>query len=80
VSKRIREWVHTLLTLTTLLFMVSGIGIVEQNLVSFMTLGLITKDLSYQLHSTLLYPFALLLFLHVYFKVVKQSPEKQDQK
>ena len=78
MSRSIREWVHSLLTLATLLFVVSGIGILEYNLVSFMTLGLLTKDRSYLLHSTLLYPFALLLFLHVYLKVTVKSSGKQD--
>ena len=78
MSRRTREWVHALLTLTTLIFVVSGMGIAEQNLVSFMTLGILTKERSYQLHSTLLYPFTLLLFMHVYFKVMVRSSSKQD--
>jgi len=78
VSRGIREWVHLLLTLVTLLFVVSGIGILDYNLVSSMTLGLLTKDRSYQLHSVLLYPFTLLLLVHVYLKAVAKSPGKQD--
>ncbi len=73
-----RELVHILLTLSTLFFIVSGIGIVDQNLLSFMTLGLLTKDRSYQLHNALVYPFTLLLFLHVYFKVINKSPSMRD--
>ena len=78
MSRRIREGVHVLLTLSTLLFVVSGLGVVEYNLLSSITLGLLTKDRSYQLHSTLLYPFTLLLFLHVYFKVMNKSPSNRD--
>jgi len=78
VSRRTREWVHALLTLTTLIFVLTGMGILEYNLVSSMTLGLLTKDRSYQLHSVLLYPFTLLLLVHVYLKAVAKSPGKQD--
>jgi len=68
MSQRIREWVHMLLTFTTFLFIVSGIGIIEFNLIGIVTFGLLTKDRSYLLHSMLLYPFTVLLLLHVYYK------------
>ena len=69
MSKQFREWVHILITLSTFLFIVSGMGIVEHNLMRFITFGLLTKDRSYLIHSTLLYPFTVLLFLHIYLKV-----------
>ncbi|MBD3204886.1 hypothetical protein GF319_00910 [Candidatus Bathyarchaeota archaeon] len=66
MSRRVRDWVHVLLTFSVFLFIVSGIGIVEHRLVSYLSLGLLTKDRSYVLHSLLIYPFVFLLFLHVY--------------
>jgi len=69
MNKQIREWVHILLTLSTFLFMVSGMGIAEYNLMRFITFGLLTKDRSYLIHSTLLYPFTALLFFHIYLTV-----------
>lgn len=57
------------MTVSTFLFVVSGIGITEYNLMNFITLGLLTKDRSYLIHNILLYPFTALLFLHIYYKM-----------
>ncbi len=69
MSRQVRQWVHHLLTASTFLFIISGIGITEYNFMNFITLGLLTKDRSYLLHNILLYPFTALLFLHVYYKL-----------
>jgi cytochrome b subunit of formate dehydrogenase len=69
MNRKTREWVLILLTISTLLFMVSGMGITEYNLMGFITFGLLTKDRSYLIHSILLYPFTALLFLHIYYTV-----------
>jgi cytochrome b subunit of formate dehydrogenase len=69
MSKQVKDWVHHLLTVSTFLFVVSGIGITEYNLMNLMTFGLLTKDRSYLLHTVLLYPFTALLFLHIYYKM-----------
>ena len=67
MKKKIHEWIHFLLTASILLFIISGIGMIEFNLVALLTFGLLTKARSYTLHSTLLYPFIVLLFLHIYY-------------
>lgn len=69
MSKQIRQWVHHLLTTSTFLFVISGIGITEYNTMNIITLGLLTKDRSYLIHNILLYPFTALLFLHIYYKM-----------
>ena len=69
MSKQVKDWVHHLLTVSTFLFVVSGIGITEYNTMSLITLGLLTKDRSYLIHNILLYPFTALLFLHIYYKL-----------
>jgi cytochrome b subunit of formate dehydrogenase len=66
LSRRVRDWVHVLLSFSVFLFLVSGIGIVEHRLVTSLSFGLLTKDRSYVLHTVLVYPFVILLFLHVY--------------
>ena len=69
MSRQVREWVHHLLTISTFLFVVSGIGITEYNFMTFITLGLLTKDRSFLLHSILVYPFTALLFMHIYYRI-----------
>ena len=60
------------------LFIVSGMGITEYNLMRFITFGLLTKDRSFLIHTTLLYPFTALLFLHIYY-AVKPRLKKSDR-
>ena len=74
---KIREWIQLSLIVSAFLFIVSGIGITEYNLMRFITFGLLTKDRSYLIHTTLLYPFTALLFLHIYY-AVKPRQEKPD--
>ena len=66
-----------MLTASTFLYIVSGVGIVEHRLISNFTLGLLTKDRSYLIHSILIYPFALLLLIHVYI-VIKPRVRKRS--
>lgn len=67
MSRTTKEWVHILLSASILLYVVTGIGIVEYNTVQVITLGLLTKDRSFFLHNILVYPFTALLFMHVYY-------------
>lgn len=59
--------VHWLLAIAVLLYVVSGFGISEYRTVEGLTFGLLTKALSFRLHSLLFLPFIILLLLHVYF-------------
>lgn len=72
--REVREIVHFLLTIATALFLVSGLGISDFILMERITFGLLTKSRSFWIHDNLLYPFTLLLFLHVYFTVMKRRP------
>jgi len=48
-----------------LLYMLTGFGIIYWNIVTPLTLGLLGKAISYQLHTVLWIPFVLLLVTHV---------------
>jgi hypothetical protein len=65
VKRQILGWIHVSLTLATFLFILSGIGIVEHRLITYITFGFLTKDRSFLIHRLLLYPFTLSLFLHI---------------
>ena len=64
---KVREWIQLLLIISAFLFIVSGMGITDYNLMNFISFGLLTKDRSFRIHNTLLYPFTALLFLHIYY-------------
>lgn len=64
-----RRWIHFTLTVVTSLYVVTGIGISDHRLMESLSLGLLTKERSLWIHGNLLQLFAVLLFLHIYFKV-----------
>ncbi len=78
MDHQIRETVHTLLTFTTFLFLVTGMGITEPNLINTLTLRLLSKETSYWIHSWLLYPFTALLVLHIYLTVAPRLKKKEN--
>ena len=62
VYRRLVSW--TLLVLS-LLLVLTGLGITEFRIVTPLTLGLLGKSLSFQLHSLLWIPFLAVLILHL---------------
>ncbi|MGD0115547.1 MAG: hypothetical protein ABSC13_06025 [Dehalococcoidia bacterium] len=61
----LKKAVRWLLLATVALYLVSGLGITEYGTVENLTFGLLTKDLAFRLHDSLLAPFIALLVLHV---------------
>jgi hypothetical protein len=57
---------HWLLLAVTVLFLVSGFGISDYRIVESLTLGLLTKSLSFRIHSNLWILLVALLGLHIY--------------
>jgi len=78
MSGQFREWVHTLLLVATFLFLLTGMGISEPNLVYAITLRLLTKETSYKIHSWLLYPFTALLVTHIYLTISPKIKRKEN--
>ena len=66
LSRRVRTLVHTLLMIVTALFLISGFGITNYQLVGPLTLGLLGKIRAFWLHSWLKWPFVIFLALHIY--------------
>jgi cytochrome b subunit of formate dehydrogenase len=64
-QKRLKTVVHWSLLILTLLYLVSGLGITQYQLIEPLTLGLLTKSLAFKIHDDLLIPFIALLCLHI---------------
>ncbi len=62
--RRLVSWV---LFALTLLFLLSGFGITEPWLIRPLTLGLMDRALSQQIHFLLWGPFLIVLVLHIYY-------------
>jgi len=72
VSRLARGIVRWSLLALVVLYFITGFGITEFRTVETLTFGLLTKNLSFQLHNNLWIPFAILLILHIY-----QRPPKK---
>ncbi|MEI6293917.1 MAG: hypothetical protein WCP36_09540 [Methanomicrobiales archaeon] len=66
--KRLVMW---LLGGVTILFLLTGFGITSQDMVTPLTLGVLSKSVSYQLHTYLWGPFLILFLLHIYLSQKK---------
>lgn len=64
-SKLIKTAVHWALFIITLLYLVTGLGITQYHIVESLTFGLLTKNVAFWAHDSLLIPFVTLLVLHV---------------
>ena len=60
---RLKVIVRWTLFALTLVYIITGLGILYYNLVEAMTFGLLSKALSYKVHIYLLGPFLVLLLL-----------------
>ncbi|MDD1654027.1 MAG: hypothetical protein LUQ64_05725 [Methanomicrobiales archaeon] len=61
-SRRVVGWI---LFALALLLVITGLGITEFRVVTPLTLGILGKSLSFQLHSLLWIPFLAVLLLHM---------------
>jgi hypothetical protein len=71
--------IHLLLILIIILFIVTGFGITNFRIIESLTLGLLSKPVSYQLHTSLIIPFIILLTLHIVLSLSKKI-QKQNRK
>jgi thiosulfate reductase cytochrome b subunit len=76
-QKKLREAVHSALTFVTFLFVITGLGISDFRLIERLTLGILTKERSFWIHSNLVEIFTLLLFIHIYLKVWPQIKNRK---
>ena len=60
----------------TLIFLLTGFGISDSNIVTPMTLGLLGKAASFKWHEVLWIPFVVLLAAHLIFNVVLKRLKK----
>ena len=74
--KIIQILTHLLLTIVITLFIITGFGIVNYRIVEQLTLGVLSKLISFQIHSNLIIPLIILLTLHIYFTLRKNFKNK----
>ena len=63
---QVKRLVHFTLTIMTLGYILTGFGITQYRIVETLTLGLLTKNLSFRIHTDLTAPFIISLLMHLY--------------
>jgi thiosulfate reductase cytochrome b subunit len=64
---------HWLLLITAAVIILTGFGVIDYQLVTAATFGLLNKDLSFQIHINLWPAFLILLVLHIYLTARTQA-------
>ena len=72
--RQIQKAAHILVTILIILYLLTGLGITNYQIVEPLTLGLLTKALSQKIHMALALPFIIVLALHIYFALSRKKP------
>ena len=64
-KKLVRKIIHWGLLVIIIIFIITGFGIARYRIIESITLGLLTKPISYQIHTYLTFPLVIFLYLHV---------------
>ena len=74
-KKLVKKIIHWGLLVIIIIFIITGLGIARYKIIESLTLGLLTKPISFQLHTYLIFPLVILLYLHImlYWKRKKKS-------
>ena len=56
-----------MLLILTIIYLISGLGITQYQIIEPLTFGVLTRNLAFKIHDFLLVPFVVLLFVHVLF-------------
>ena len=60
-------------------YIITGFGITEFKFIEAITFGIISKPIAFQLHMFLIYPFIILLILHITLTINKKSKRKREK-
>jgi len=63
-NRIIKQWVHYLLVILVILVLISGLGIIYYQWIGFLTLGLLSKDVAFKIHTLIFIPFLIVLVVH----------------
>ena len=74
--KAIKILVDFLLVVFIALYIITGFGITEYRIVESITLNILTKPVSHQIHNNLIIPFMILLILHIILAIKKNYFKK----
>lgn len=62
--------VHILLGILVVLMIITGLGMVYYQIISYLTLGFLTRSLAFYIHTNLIIPFVIVLVLHSFMSLI----------
>ena len=68
--------VHWLVTILIVVYIFTGLGITNYQLIGEVTFGGLSKLTAYQLHTALLYPFVVVLGLHIALTFIQNRRQR----
>jgi hypothetical protein len=77
VLQIIKTLTHVLLTIVIIIFIVTGFGISDYQIIESLTGGTLSKLTSFQIHSNLIIPLTVLLIVHIAFTVGKKLKKEK---
>lgn len=63
-KKTFKKTVHLTLIILVMVVIVSGLGIGYYQIINTITIGLLSKDLAFKIHTLIFVPFLIVLLLH----------------
>jgi hypothetical protein len=76
---QIRKIISWFLLFVVALYIITGYGITQYQLVERITFGVLDKARSFQLHNLLIYPFVPLLIYHIWIRIPSLKKPKKEQ-
>jgi hypothetical protein len=77
VLQIIKTLTHVLITIVIIIFIITGFGISNYQIVEPLTGGTLSKLTSFQIHSNLIIPLIILLLLHIGFTLGSKFQKKK---
>ncbi|MGF7119315.1 molybdopterin-dependent oxidoreductase [Methanobacterium oryzae] len=72
-QKKVKKILRWALAVITVLVIVSGLGINYYTTIEYLTFGLLSKNLAFQLHFWLFIPFLILFILHIFIRPILKA-------
>jgi thiosulfate reductase cytochrome b subunit len=69
----VKKIVHWSLTLATIVYLITGLGITQYRVVELLTFGLLSRNLAFIIHDSLLVPFVILLIAHIALSILSRN-------
>jgi hypothetical protein len=80
IQSRVKKILRWTLAVLTVLIIISGLGITYYTTVEYLTFGLLSKNLAFQLHFWIFIPFLILFLLHIFIKPILGILENEKSK